>query len=201
MNPIISKINEINWSAIIIKYDWTTEISGNAEDIGTALRDLYSNNIDLAMEATHSLWCKFSQHSYISSATLPTYDFLIIGLDELEEKLKVELLDIFLGFAVYTEDVFHSDTKCDLLQWEMELYNKLKYDIDKFKKLTNSSNKSIAYFSNEIVSYITKGHSHWSPPEGSESRPKDGLDDYFIGAIHNPNYDVRINRLSKEDCE
>ncbi|MCL2527852.1 MAG: hypothetical protein FWE42_05465 [Defluviitaleaceae bacterium] len=202
MNPIINKINEIDWPAININFNWTTEIYGNAENIGASLRDLFSGDIDLAMEATHYLWCNLChQHSYISSAALPAYDFLIVGLKEFEEKLKVELLDIFLGFAVCTMHVFFSDNKCDLQQWEVRLYHKMANDIEKFRKFTHSSNEDIAYFSNEIVSYITKGHSHWSPPEDSEFYHKIDYNEFFKNAIQNPNLDVKINRVIREGSE
>ena len=37
-----------------------------------------------------------------SRPALPACDVLMLGLQELDDELKVELLDIFLGFAVCT---------------------------------------------------------------------------------------------------
>jgi len=42
------------------------------------------------------------QHAYVSSASLPALPFLLRALDQVEDTLKVEVLDILVGFAECT---------------------------------------------------------------------------------------------------
>jgi hypothetical protein len=54
-----------------------------------------------AMVATHSLWSGLChQHAYLSSAAEPALPFLLMALRASNDRLKVEILDIFLGFAI-----------------------------------------------------------------------------------------------------
>jgi len=153
---ILKKINDIDWFAIEVVVNWSDMTYGNAENISIYLKDLFSGNIDLAMEATHNLWCSLShQHSYITSAALPAYDFLIIGLDELDDKVKVEILDIIMGLALCTCDESYESSKIEPQSWEIELKQKLMSDIQKFKDLSLNADEDISYFAERIVSYLT----------------------------------------------
>ena len=67
------------------------------------------------------------------------------SLRELDDELKVELLDIFQGFAVCTER-FSSDAP-----WPRQLREKLKADLPVFTALSGSENEDIAYFAGSIV--------------------------------------------------
>lgn len=145
-----------NWSAIDVTYNWSDSIHGNAEKISVYLQDLFSGDMNLAMKATHNLWCDLChQHSYISSAALPAYDFLLEGLDKLNDKLKVEILDILLGFASCTSSVYYETANVKPLSWETELRQKLIGDIPKYKTLSINGDEDISYFAQKIVSNLT----------------------------------------------
>lgn len=101
------------------------------------------------MRAASDLWAGLChQHAYISSAALPAYDFLMIALRELDDGLKVELLDIFLGFAVCTGRSAETD-------WERQLRDKLTSHLPVFAGLVSSENEDISYFSGRIVEELT----------------------------------------------
>ena len=155
LDAIIQKINTINWSTIKVTVNWSDSTFGNAEEIAANLRDLFSGDTELAMKAAHELWCSLShQHSYITSAAVPAYDFLMMGLSQLDDSLKVEILDILVGFAVCTSDAFYDVSKRKPLDWEIELKNKLTGDIQTFKDLSLHGDESISYFAGRVVSYL-----------------------------------------------
>ena len=114
--------------------------------VPNSLRALFSKDHEKAMKAASDLWAGLChQHAYVSSAALPAYDVLMIGLKELDDALKVELLDIFLGFAVCTAR-FSSDAL-----WPRQLRDKLAADLPVFAGFTSSANEDIVYFSERIV--------------------------------------------------
>ena len=155
MHEIVSRIDDICWETIDVTYNWSSEIFGNAKEIANNLHDLFSGDMDLAMTAAHNLWCRLShQHSYVSSAALPAYDFLVVGLEELNERLKVEILDIILGFAICTNSAAYKEAEREPLPWEVELKQRLISDTHKFNALALSNNDDISYFANEIISNI-----------------------------------------------
>ena len=146
-------INSIDWSLYQSAY-------GNAgEDIDSymgadiipkvaiSLKDLFSCDKKIALKATHDLWCCLChQHSYVSSAALPSYNILMIALDILDDDMKIELLDIFLGFVRCTS---HSDLLGN--GWRKELRNKLINNKPVFERLTDSSCLDISEFATEIT--------------------------------------------------
>lgn len=69
--------------------------------VSSLLLNIFSDDKECAMKATHELWCGLChQHSFVSSAALPAYDFLIYGLKNLDDDLKIEILDILMGFSI-----------------------------------------------------------------------------------------------------
>ena len=70
------------------------------------------------------------------------------ALRELDDELKVELLDIFLGFAVCTGRSAETD-------WEKQLRDKLTSHLPVFAGLVSSGNEDIAYFAERIMEEIT----------------------------------------------
>ena len=98
-------IDEIDWSQYETAYGNAAQDiphfqAGKTPSVPRSLWDLFSGDRERAIRATGDLWAGLChQHAYISSAALPAYDFLMIALRELDDELKVELLDIFLGFA------------------------------------------------------------------------------------------------------
>ena len=89
------------------------------------------------------------QHAYVSSAALPAYDFLMLALREMDDELKVELLDIFLGFAACTGRSAETD-------WERQLRDKLTSHLPVFAGLVSSENEDIAYFAGSIVESLSQ---------------------------------------------
>ena len=83
-----------------------------------------------------------------SRPALPACDVLMLGLQELDDELKVELLDIFLGFAVCTGRSAETD-------WEKQLRDKLTSYLPVFAGLVSSGNEDIAYFAERIMEEIT----------------------------------------------
>ena len=71
------------------------------------------------------------------------------ALRELDDELKVELLDIFLGFAVCTGRSAETD-------WEKQLRDKLTSHLPVFAGLVSSENEDISYFSERIVEELTR---------------------------------------------
>lgn len=143
---IVEKIDAINWADFYTAY-------GNAESaIPYYLTNLFSGDAKIAMDATHQLWCSLChQHAYISTAALPSYDILKVGLLQLDDKLKVELLDIFQGFSTCTSDRYFESVKRVPSKWEHELRQKLLSDLTLFEDLTKHIDEEIASFSSNIV--------------------------------------------------
>ena len=122
---------------------------GQTPSVPRSLWELFSGDRERAMRAASDLWAGLChQHAYISSAALPAYDFLMLALREADDKLKVELLDIFLGFAVCTGRSSEAD-------WERQLREKLANGLPVFAGLAVSENEDIAYFSERIVEELT----------------------------------------------
>ncbi|WP_097013941.1 hypothetical protein [Anaerocolumna aminovalerica] len=153
---IRKEIKNIDWSQYETAY-------GNADQdipeylnqskyipkVSRLLLDLFSENKEWAMKATHYLWCGLChQHAFVSSAALPAYDFLIYGLKNLEDNLKIEILDILLGFSICTAGVNLSDS------WQGKLRSKLKEDMGYFQKLALNTNEEILSFAESIIEYL-----------------------------------------------
>lgn len=149
-------IAEIDWSQYETAYgnaaqDTPHFQAGKIPSVPCSLWALFSGNRERAMEATSDLWAGLChQHAYVSSAALPAYDFLMIALKELDDGLKVELLDIFLGFAVCTAR-FSSDAL-----WPRQLRDKLMADLPVFAALSASENEEIAGFAEDIVEALAE---------------------------------------------
>jgi hypothetical protein len=117
--------------------------------VPSLLLDLFSEDKEHAMKATHYLWCSLChQHGFVSSAALPAYDFLIYGLKNLEDNLKIEILDILLGFSICTAGVNLTDS------WQGKLRSKLKEDLGYFQELALSTNEEILSFAQSIIEYL-----------------------------------------------
>ena len=76
--------------------------------------------------------------SFISSAALPAYDILFYGLQNLDDELKVEILDIIMGFAICLPKSSSN------ISWTGQLRAKLEKDKSCFETLTAHTNEGIA---------------------------------------------------------
>ena len=147
-------IDEIDWSQYETAYGNAAQDIphfqvGKTPSVPRSLGELFSGDRERAMRAASNLWAGLChQHAYISSAALPACDFLMLALRELDDELKVELLDIFLGFAVCTGRSAETD-------WEKQLRDKLTSHLPVFARLVSSENEDISYFSGRIVEELT----------------------------------------------
>lgn len=142
---IFEEIQKIDWSKYETAYGNAASENENS-NVEENLKQLFSGNEELAIKATHHLWCSLChQHAYISSAALPAYNILLYGLKSLDDDLKVEILDILLGFAsCISRD--HSPES-----WQGQLRAKMEQDQIHFQVLTSHENEDIAAFSENIV--------------------------------------------------
>ncbi|WP_435263825.1 hypothetical protein [Tenacibaculum sp. nBUS_03] len=143
---ILKQINDIDWENFETAY-------GNAHrTIPNYLKSIYCEDIKIALEATHQLWCSLChQHAYISSASLPAYEIIRNRLIGCNEKLKVELLDIMLGFASCAKDKT-DDKKYNELISQMKI--KIVKDKGIFEKYTQNQNDDIKEFAELITEQI-----------------------------------------------
>lgn len=142
------KIDSIPWSEYETAYGNAAE-EGEFKNVPENLRRLFSGDKEAAMQATHHLWCGLChQHAYVSSAALPAYGFLLHGLNVLDDDLKVELLDILLGFARCTAGMSADES------WQGQLKAGLMEYKAYFRTLTSHENEDIAAFSAELCEEI-----------------------------------------------
>ena len=147
-------IDEVDWSQYETAYGNAAQDIphfqvGKTPSVPSSLWALFSGERERAVRAASDLWAGLChQHAYISSAALPACGFLMIALRELDDELKVELLDIFLGFAVCTGRSAETD-------WEKQLRDKLTSHLPVFAGLVSSENEDIAYFAERIMEEIT----------------------------------------------
>ena len=151
---LYKRIDEIDWSQYETAYGNAAQDiphfqAGKTPSVPNSLWALFSGDRERAMRAASDLWAGLChQHAYISSAALPACNFLMLALREADDTLKVELLDIFLGFAVCTGRSAETD-------WERQLREKLEADLPVFAGLVSSENEDISYFSGRIVEELT----------------------------------------------
>ena len=147
MKPYFAeRVCAIDWTAYETAY-------GRADSVPQQIISLASNDHGIVMDATHKLWCGLChQHAYLSSAALVAYPFLLEVLDSADERLSIELLDIFTGFA------FRSTLGPDgpsPNEWERELRRRMIEELPRFIALSRHDNEEIADFSGSIVTNLT----------------------------------------------
>jgi hypothetical protein len=147
---INNEIDKVDWKEFYTAY-------GVAENVSTQLKTLSSSNRDHAIAAAFELWCSLChQHAYISSAALPSYPILFKVLCTSDDKLAVEILDIFWGFAKCSSvDFFGSPQE---QSWVVELRNLMKKNLSHFEKLAMSSDESIQDFAGWISEELKKSN-------------------------------------------
>lgn len=134
-----SVTEHIDWSQYRTAY-------GPASDVPEQLRRLEGQDEELALQATHDLWCSLChQHAYVSSAAVPALPHLLRVLDHATDRLAVEILDILVGFAVCDTDGYSSP------EWIAQLHEALRAERARFSVLSASSNEEIASFASRIL--------------------------------------------------
>lgn len=144
-NEISLLINKVKWANFETAY-------GNAKStVPFYLNNLFCIDKEIAMYATHQLWCSLChQHAFISTAALPAYAILKLGLEKLDDDLKTEILDIFQGFSECTRGDYFASIKRTPQKWELELRQKLLDDIDLFNALSHNKDEVISQFATTI---------------------------------------------------
>src|SRR5688572_16788748 len=90
-------------SAQIAAIDWPSYETAYGPAVKTPgdLHLLLFGTEEQAMAAASGLWAGLChQHAYLSSAAEPALPFLLNALRESNDRIKTEILDIFLGFVV-----------------------------------------------------------------------------------------------------
>lgn len=142
---IFEEISKIDWGKYETAYGNAASDNENY-NVEENLKQLFSGNEEMAIKATHHLWCGLcNQRAFVSSAALPAYDFLLYGLKNLNDELKIEILDILLGFAT----CISADNPPG--SWQGRLREKLAGDQVYFQVLSSNENEDIASFSENIV--------------------------------------------------
>lgn len=141
-------IDQVDWSGVGTAY-------GDAENtVPLYLKNLFCTDESIALGATHQLWCSLChQHAFISDAALPAYDILKVGLFRLNDNLKIEILDIFTGFASCLSNEYYTVPN-ELCEWEKQLQAKMLLDRKIFAQLKLDENTAIAEFSKRVCDYL-----------------------------------------------
>ncbi len=155
LRSIQDRIREVNWADYETAYGNADEDipfyqdiddgHGSTPKVSKSLIDLFSGDKANAMKATHDLWCGLChQHAYVSSAALPAYDFLLLGLQILDDELKFEIIDILYGFVICIP-------KGTYTGWQSQLRKKMEADKPIFEGFLSNNNHDIAEYVNDIV--------------------------------------------------
>lgn len=124
----------------------TGDDRGYVPNVAQSLLNLFLDDKRTALQASHDLWCSLChQHSFLSSAALPAYDILFYGLQNLDDELKVEILDIIMGFSICVSKDLPKNS------WQGQLRAKLEKDRTYFQMLLSNANEDIAGFAQNIV--------------------------------------------------
>ena len=145
---VLEMIAKINWIEFGTAY-------GNAENtVPIYLKNIFCADESVALLAAHQLWCSICHQGVnMADAALPSYEILKIGLVKLSEKLKIEVLDMFTGFALCTSKEYVT-SRNELLGWEKQVQQKLIGDRDLFNSLIGNSNENISACAKLLCQYL-----------------------------------------------
>ena len=136
---------------------------GSARDVGRWLIELTSPDWGTAFHASHMLWCSLChQHAYISPAAESALPFLFEVAKEADERLLVELLDIFCGFAVCSEPPGAALPEGD---WVKSLRAKLIDEVAWFRSLQLLDSADAAGFVKRILASLVETEKTARPPK------------------------------------
>ena len=145
---IKEEIKSINWK------DYTT-ISKNSLEIPELLMALFLTDKVKVQKAIDRLWESLChQHSFITSPALPSYKFLRYALLNLENEIKVDILDIFLGFTRCLKKSHFESLGRDPFWWELSLQKLINEDKKIFESFVLNENEDISCFSTLILNAL-----------------------------------------------
>jgi hypothetical protein len=145
---VLIEIDKIDWSQFGTAY-------GNARDtIPYYLKNIFCPDKRIALNATHQLWCSICHQGVnMTYAALPAYEILKKALLELNNDIKVEILDIFVAFALCTSKEYNTVPN-ELFGWEREVQKKLLRDRSVFYAFGISDNEELSSMAKIICEYI-----------------------------------------------
>jgi len=151
---------EGNWEQRIRDIDWSQfqTAYGVATTVPKQLIQLRSEDEQATLSAAHDLWCGLChQHVQVGSAALPALPFLMEVLIAAGDQLKIEILDILLGFAITTDPIRlehwakNSGHDVDRPAWIAELRSALIEQLQVIAPLQAHSNSEVADFARAII--------------------------------------------------
>lgn len=148
------------WEDRLARIDWSQYQTayGEASPVASQLRRLRSENKDDALAATHDFWCGLChQHVQISSAAQPALPFLLEVFADADDRLKTELLDIFLGLAITSNPIRMAEFATAMGKaapprppWIDDVRSDLENALPSILPLQSHGNPDIAYFAQQI---------------------------------------------------
>ncbi|WP_321473900.1 hypothetical protein [uncultured Paludibaculum sp.] len=150
-----------DWSDRLARIEWSRYQTayGEASPVQSQLGRLRSANEEEALAATHDLWCGLChQHVQIGSAALPALPFLLEVFADADDRLKTELLDIFLGLAITSNPRRMAEFAAAMEnaapprpQWIDDVRSGLENALPSILPLRTHADPDIAYFARQIA--------------------------------------------------
>ena len=146
MSSLKQRLAEVPWA------DYETAY-GTATDVPLQLERLIVGGKAAAMPASHDLWCALChQHVFLSSAALPALPFLLEALDGAGSALRVEILDILLGFARCTSEFEPAAVAgSEDHQWIRELRARMEAERPRFERMAARGESDEAEFARDVL--------------------------------------------------
>ena len=143
---LFSRIDQISSELQIIDWSGYSTAYNAPESVAPDLKLLLFGSEAQASRATHRLWCGLChQHAYVSSAAEPALPFLLLGLKESSDPIRVDILDILLGFVVCY------DPK---LPFSRRIFGRLKSEYQYMFDLVSYSHQGVAELAKSIIDEI-----------------------------------------------
>ncbi len=144
-----AQLEAVDWNRYETAY-------GVATPVPDQLRRLLSPDREVALQASHDLWCGLChQHAYVSSAALPALPFLVRALENADEQIAIEILDILKGFAVCT---WPRGSDCGP-EWLFQLREDLSSHTELIARFRSSPNEEVRDFAEEILERLGSAES------------------------------------------
>ena len=144
------KARQVQLSAEIDAIYWQEfDTAYNApESVPLDLKLLMFGDQKQALKASHHLWCGLChQHAYMSSAAEPAFPFLMLALRESGDLVKVEVLDILLGFVLCQQaDV----------EFTQRILDAIAEQRSEIETLKESSNEDVAGFAESVCEALNE---------------------------------------------
>ena len=132
---LIGEIEAVQWEDFDTAY-------GASESVPLDLKLLMFGDQKQSLAATHRLWCGLChQHAHMSSAAEPALAFLLLALRESDDLIKIEVLDILVGFVIcqQPEIEFSQRVLCAIVERRQEI-----------EDLKSSQHEEVAGFANSV---------------------------------------------------